>query len=193
MTDPTPPGAPTDLGAAYLSSVRERFGWYRRLAESALDQLDAEQFHVQIDPEANSVAVIVRHMAGNLRSRFSDFLTSDGEKPDRDRDAEFVDDGLGPEALRARWERGWDVLFTALDGLAPEQMLATVAIRGEPHSVLEALQRQLSHHAYHVGQIVLIAKHLRGERWRSLSIPKGASQRFNAAMGHGDPDEGGAA
>jgi hypothetical protein len=188
MTDATVPSATVDLGAAYLANVRERFGWYKRLAEGALDQLDPEQLHVQLDPEANAVAVIVRHMAGNLRSRFRDLLTSDGEKPDRDRDAEFVDDDLEPEALRARWEQGWEALFTALDDLTSEQLLASVTIRGEPHSVLEALQRQLSHHAYHVGQIVLIAKHLRGERWRSLSIPRGASQRFNAAMGYDDRD-----
>lgn len=179
MTDP--------VAAALLANMRERFGWYKSLAEGALDQLGAEQLHATLDPEANSVAVVVRHMSGNLRSRFRDFLTTDGEKPDRHRDREFVDDGLDPAALRARWEEGWGVLFAALDGLSPSDLLATVTIRGEPHTVLEALQRQLTHHAYHVGQIVLLAKHLRGADWRTLSIARGASQRYNAELGH-DPD-----
>lgn len=178
------------VAAALLANVRERFGWYKALAEGALDQLDPEQLHATLDPEANSVAVLVRHMSGNLRSRFRDFLTSDGEKPDRDRDAEFVDDDLDPEALRARWDAGWSVLFAALDGLAPGDLLATVTIRGEPHTVLGALQRQLTHHAYHVGQIVLLAKHLRGAEWRTLSIARGASQRFNADLGHDPGAEG---
>ena len=175
-----------DLANAYLANARDRFSWYKRLAEAAFAQLEPDDFHALLDPEANSVAVIVRHLSGNMRSRFRDFLSSDGEKPDRNRDAEIVDDGAEREALLVRWERGWAFVFEALDGLGPDDLLATVTVRGEPHSVLEAVQRELTHYAAHVGQIVVIAKHLKGEAWQSLSIPKGESQVYNAALGYRD-------
>ncbi len=172
------------LGRHYLDNTLARLRRDKDLAEGAFAQLEPEDFHTLIDPEANSIAILIRHLAGNMRSRWRGFPSSDGEKSDRDRDSEFLDSGEGPEALLARWQGGWDELFAALEALAPGDLLATITIRGEPHTVLEAIQRQLTHYAYHVGQIVLLAKHLRGERWRSLSIPKGGSQRFNAELGH---------
>jgi hypothetical protein len=132
---------------------------------------------------SNSVAVIFKHVAGNLRSRWTDFLTTDGEKPDREREREFDASGEDRAAVLARWEQGWSVLFETLDGLEPADLLRTVTIRREPHTVIEAVSRQLSHYAYHAGQVVFLAKHLKSEGWRYLSIPPGESERFNSEMG----------
>lgn len=158
---------------AYLNDVREQFEKLKKLAEGALAQVTDEELLVTLDPESNSLAIMMRHMAGNLRSRFTDFLTTDGEKPDRNRDGEF--EVSGPRSrgtAMADWESGWQVLFTALGTLTPDDLLREVYIRGERHSVIQALDRQLTHHAYHVGQIVFLAKHLRSAEWRTLSIPK---------------------
>ncbi len=157
---------------AYLIDVRVQFEKMKKLAEGAIAQVSDEQLLISIDPESNSLAVIMKHMAGNLRSRFTDFLTTDGEKPDRNRDGEFEVDTATRAQILADWESGWKVLFAALAPLAPDDLLCEVFIRGERHSVIQALDRQLTHHAYHVGQIVFLAKHLRSAEWKSLSIPR---------------------
>jgi len=170
------------FGRSYLEDAVLVLSKQRRLAEKALEQIDDAAFFATLDAEANSCALLVKHVAGNQRSRWRDFLTSDGEKPDRHRDTEFErheDDDR--EALMARWRDGWELTLSTIGGLAPEDLLRTVEIRGEPHTVLQAIQRQLVHYAQHVGQIVLLAKHAAGERWRSLSIPRGESARFEVA------------
>ncbi len=149
-------------------------------ADRAIAQVADDDLFTQLDDEANSLAVLLQHVGGNLRSRFRDFLTSDGEKPDRDRDAEFV---VAPETTRAgllaSWEAGWTTLLDAVDALLPSDLEKTVTIRGEPHSLVQALERALVHLAYHTGQIVLLAKHARGRDWQTLSIPRGGSAAHN--------------
>jgi len=158
---------------AYLDDVRVQFRKMKKLAEDALAQVRDDELFVTLDPESNSLAVIVKHMAGNLRSRFTDFLTSDGEKPDRNRDGEFEIPGRpSRDAVMADWESGWAVLFEALEALGEDDVLLEVTIRGEAHSVIQALNRQMTHHSYHVGQIVFLAKHFRSEAWRTLSLPR---------------------
>ena len=142
-------------------------------AERAMEQIDDEQFVALIDPDANSIALIVKHVAGNMRSRWTDFLTTDGEKPDRDRDSEFeTQSGDSRAALLARWEDGWRRLLDAVSALRPQDLQKTVTIRGEPHTVVQAINRQMSHYSAHVGQIVLLAKHFAGPAWQTLSMPK---------------------
>ena len=160
-----------DLPAHLLDTLRAAYRRQRALGERALAQVEANHWHVCLDERSNSIAIIVRHMAGNMRSRWSDFLTSDGEKRERDRDAEFAVTDAPPEALMAEWDEGWEVALTALDALEPDDLSRVVTIRGEPLSVAQALVRQLEHYGQHVGQLLLLAKHLRGEAWRSLSIP----------------------
>src|SRR5574338_96157 len=156
---------------------------YKKLAEKALAQLKDEEFFVTLDEEANSVAVVMKHMAGNMISRWTDFLTSDGEKPDRNRDMEFV---IEPDTTKdeviAYWERGWQTVFDALEPLRPADCEKKVSIRGEPHTIVQALNRQLMHYAYHIGQIVFLAKHFRSAQWNSLSIPRNRSAEFNAYL-----------
>lgn len=159
-------------GGLLIQELRNGYMTDKRLAEGALEQLDEGEWHEVLDAESNSVAVIVRHVAGNLRSRFRDFLTSDGEKPDRNRDGEFEPSGLSPKEIMAEWQEGFDTLFGAIDALGPGDLARTITIRGQPHTVLKALLRNYSHTAQHVGQIVMLAKHLRGERWLTLSIPR---------------------
>lgn len=171
-----------ELSQAYLEDVRALFRRQKQLADRALAQIDDGSFFALLDPEANSAALLVKHLAGNLRSRWQDFLTSDGEKPDRNRDDEFViNPGEDRAWLMARWEEGWATLFAAIDPLTATDLNRTVTIRGEPHLVLKAINRQLDHYAYHVGQIVLLCKHY-APAWQSLSIPKGQSQQFNQKM-----------
>lgn len=158
---------------AYLQDVRAQFASMKALAERAVAQVSDDELLTAIDPESNSLAIIMRHMAGNLRSRFTDFLTTDGEKPGRNRDGEFeIQGALTRDQILADWESGWRTLFATLDTLGPGDLLRDVFIRGERHSVIQALDRQMTHHAYHVGQIVFLAKHLRSSEWRTLSIPK---------------------
>jgi hypothetical protein len=162
-----------DVATAYLDDVRLQFRKLKKLAEDALAQVADDELLVTLDAESNSLAIIVKHMAGNLRSRFTDFLTTDGEKPDRNRDGEFVVDGAPARAaIVADWESGWARLFATLDTLGPDDLLKEVRIRGEALSVVSALDRQMTHHAYHVGQIVFLAKHFRSTAWRNLSMPR---------------------
>jgi hypothetical protein len=176
----------TDLAAHYLEEAIRQMKGHKRLGEGALAQLSDEQFFVTLDPESNSVAIVVKHLAGNMRSRFTDFLTSDGEKPDRHRDSEFE---LSSATTRAEvmqwWEAGWKIVLDALTALKPEDVSRTVYIRHEPHSVLQAINRQIAHYAYHVGQIVFLAKHMRSTEWKNLSVPRGQSEQFNARMAGG--------
>lgn len=165
---------------SYLESVRKQFLYYKKLADQAIAQLDEAALYWQYNEASNSIAVIVTHMAGNMLSRFTDFLTSDGEKPWRNRDAEFEPAHTGKEALLQYWEEGWACLMAALDGLRAEHLEQIVYIRNEGHTVTEALNRQLAHYPYHVGQIVYIARMQRNEAWQSLSIPRNQSAAYNA-------------
>ena len=169
-----------DPSTAYLDEARRSFRGYKRMAEGAMAQLTDDEFFRLIDPDANSVAIIVKHMVGNMRSRFTDFLTSDGEKPDRHRDTEFeINAGTTRAEVMSGWDNGWQIVFAAIDPLTGEDLGRTVTIRNEPHSVLQAIHRQSLHYGYHIGQIVFLAKHLKGSAWKSLSIPKGKSEEFN--------------
>ena len=163
----------------FLADALAQLRKYKALAEAAIAQLEPGQLFAQPDPGSNSVAIVMKHMAGNMRSRWTDFLTTDGEKPSRRRDEEFVHEpGDTPESLRERWERGWALCLAAVEPLTGADLARVVTIRGEPHTVLQAVNRQLSHYAYHVGQIVFLARHLAGPRWTSLSIPKGMSKQY---------------
>ena len=174
-----------DLGRHYLADALKIFRSNKRLGERAMEQLADEQLFTAIDAEANSVAVIVKHLAGNMRSRWTDFLTSDGEKPDRHRDEEFeMREGLGRGDVLRWWEEGWSVVFAALDALTEDDLGRTVTIRGEPHTVVQAVQRQIAHYASHVGQIVFLAKHLRSSQWKTLSIPRGKSEEYLRKTDH---------
>jgi hypothetical protein len=165
-----------NIGAAYLDEAFRSLRGHKRLAEGAFAQLDDEQFFRMLAPESNSVAIMVKHLAGNMRSRFTDFLTSDGDKPWRNRDQEFIiEAGATRTELMQRWEESWGLVFETVRSLEPEDLLKTVTVRGQPHSVLQAVHRQVAHYAYHVGQIVFLAKHLKSSQWRSLSIPRGQS------------------
>jgi hypothetical protein len=171
------------LSRHYLENVIAEFRSLKKLGDRALAQLDDEQFFVSIDPESNSVAVIVKHVAGNMRSRWMGFLTSDGEKPDRHRDQEFiVDEGAARDDVMRWWEQGWRYLFGALEPLQPDDVMRIVKIRCEPHSVVQAINRQLLHYSMHVGQIVFLAKHLKSAEWNTLSVPRGQSELFNQRM-----------
>jgi len=170
----------SDLGKHYLENSIGEFRLLKKQGERAMEQLADEQFFVTLDAESNSVAVIVKHLAGNMRSRWVDFLTSDGEKTDRFRDQEFIlDANTSQEQVMAWWEQGWQHVFTALEPLQPEDALRSVIIRQEPHTVVQAINRQLTHYATHVGQIVFLAKHLKSAEWKTLSVPRGQSEQFN--------------
>ena len=172
-----------DLAQHYLDEIRRQLRGHKRLAEGALAQVTDEQLLAILDPESNSLAVLIKHIAGNMRSRFTDFLNSDGEKPDRHRDEEFELDGEVTRAELIRWwEEGWAVVNRALDSLKPQDVLKTVYIREEPHTVLQALNRALAHYAFHIGQIVFLAKHLGTHNWQTLSVPRGESEEFNRKM-----------
>ena len=171
-----------DSNAPILASVIEEFQKTKKLADKSIEQLTDAQLHLTIDAESNSVAILMRHIAGNMRSRWVNFLTSDGEKPDRMRDREFEDPGQTRAALLAEWEHGWHCLFEALAPLTDADLQRTVVIRGEPHSVFKAINRQMAHYAGHAYQILLLAKHLSGPNWKTLSIPRGQSEEFNRRM-----------
>lgn len=178
-------GWPTDqggvvqsVGPLFLDEVRDAFRGLRRQGERTLAQVEDADVAWTPDGESNSIGVIVKHLHGNMRSRWTDFLTSDGEKPDRHRDLEFEAPPATVAEVRRLWDEGWDLMFDGLDALTPDDLLRTITIRGEPHTVLRAILRQLSHNATHVGQIVWIAKHRRGELWQTLSIPRGKSEAY---------------
>lgn len=166
----------------YLKMALEGFKGMKNQAEKAMEQLSFEELRYRPNEGSNSIDIIVRHMSGNLRSRFKDFLTTDGEKPDRNRDGEFEGAFASREQLMETWNAGWEVLFSALSELHEQDLLKTVLIRREPHSVMEAIQRQIIHQSGHVGQIVYLAKLIKDDQWNSLSIPKGKSAEFNKKM-----------
>jgi hypothetical protein len=166
-----------------LQVIEEEFRKTKGMAEGAMAQVDDAGLHAQINPRQNSIAVVVQHMAGNMVSRFTDFLTTDGEKPTRDRESEFADKSLPRPQLIAQWERGWKCLFDAIEPLRDADLDRIVTIRKEPHTVLKALVRQTAHYAWHAGQIALIAKHLKGEGWQYLTIPPRGSAEFNRKKG----------
>lgn len=184
----------SDTALHYRDDALRSFRNCKKLAERAIAQASDEEFFRQLDPEANSIAVIVKHIAGNLHSRWRDFLTTDGEKPDRDRDTEFEMIGDTRESLMTFWETGWQTLFDSLESLTEDDFARTVTIRGEPHTVVEAVNRQLTHYSYHIGQIVFLAKHLRSTQWQTLSVPRNRSAHFNQflatrqAAGHAASD-----
>jgi hypothetical protein len=170
---------------SYLEDALELFRQSKKLAERGMEQVTEEQLFTPLDPETNSIAVIVKHLSGNMRSRWTDFLTTDGEKPDRNRDGEFLDPPPTRQALMETWEDGWGVLFEALELLSEADLVRTVTIRGEPHSVMQAINRQVAHYGLHVGQIVLLARHFAGPRWKSLSVPRNQSMEFNRQVASG--------
>ncbi|HEX4320728.1 MAG TPA: DUF1572 domain-containing protein [Acidobacteriaceae bacterium] len=174
---------------SYMEDAAGVFHYYKRLAEGAMAQISESQLYTSLDPEMNSIAVIVKHMAGNMCSRWSDFLVSDGEKPNRNRDCEFELPPEGREALLELWEIGWTTLFNALEPLTEADLGRTVTIRGEAHSVMQAINRQLAHYPYHCGQIVFLAKHLGAENWQNLSVPRGRSQEFNQQVAAGEASQ----
>ena len=167
---------------SYLEDSLELFRYYKKLGERAMEQVSDQQLSATLDGEMNSIALIVKHMAGNMRSRWTDFLTTDGEKPDRNRDTEFVEPPATREALLERWESGWKLVFSALEPLSDADLTRTVTIRGEAHSVMQAITRALAHYAGHVGQIIFLAKHFSGSNWKTLSVPKNQSAELNRRM-----------
>ncbi|PYS64600.1 MAG: hypothetical protein DMF74_06595 [Acidobacteria bacterium] len=171
------------MGQHYLDGALHTFRDYKKLAERAFAQISDEDFFRTLDEESNSIAINMKHMAGNMISRWTDFLTTDGEKPERNRDLEFV---MLPETSKddmlAYWERGWQCVFDAVEPLKPEDLMRTIRVRGQDHTVVQAINRQLAHYAYHVGQIVFLAKHFKSSEWQSLSVPKNRSAEFNAQL-----------
>ena len=174
---------------AYVADSLSLFRQFKGMAERAIAQLTDEQLTATIDPVSNSIAIIVKHLAGNMRSRWMNFLTSDGEKPDRNRDSEFEEPPPTRAELLEMWERGWGYLFEALEPLSDADLARTVYIRGEPHSVMQAVNRQMAHYGLHIGQIVFLAKHLSSESWKPLTIPKGRSQDFNQRVARGEASQ----
>ncbi len=166
----------------YLNSIKINFEKYKVMGDKTFSQLEEKDFHITIDEESNSVAVIIQHVSGNLLSRFTGFLTSDGEKTTRNRDMEFEEQQLTHMVLIEKWNDSWKVLLDTLNNLTTDDLFKTIYIRQEPHSVIEALNRSLTHTAYHIGQIVYIAKHIKKNSWKTLSIPKGKSEDFNKSM-----------
>ena len=171
---------------SYLEDSLTLLRYYKKLAERAMEQVTDEQLFATLDEEANSMAIVVKHMAGNMRSRWTDFLTTDGEKPDRDRDTEFTDPPATRKALLNVWEDGWARVFQAIEPLSDVDLGRTVTIRGEAHSVMQAVNRQVAHYAHHVGQIVMLAKHFAHDRWQSLSVPRNRSAEFNQRVVAGE-------
>jgi hypothetical protein len=169
-----------EINNQYLESVKKQFLYYKAVGEKAMEQLEPQQLFVSLNEDTNSIATIVKHLSGNMLSRWTDFLTTDGEKEWRNRDSEFENDLKSKEEVLALWNKGWKCLFTALNGLQPEQLSEIIYIRNEGHSVIETINRQLAHYPYHIGQIVFYAKQLKNSDWESLSIPKNKSNSYNA-------------
>jgi hypothetical protein len=179
---------PHQLGTSYLQDSVGLFRYYKKLGDRAMAQCPDEALFITLDAESNSIAIIVKHMSGNMRSRWLDFLTTDGEKPDRNRDAEFEAPPVSRAQLIEMWERGWKYVFEALEPLTEADLTRTVTIRSEPHSVMQAVNRQIAHYAHHVGQILFLAKHLtftKTGEWESLSVPRGKSADMNAKVAAG--------
>jgi uncharacterized protein DUF1572 len=174
---------------SYIEDSLAIFRQYKQLGERAMSQVSDDQLFGLLDEEANSIAIIVKHMAGNMRSRWTDFLTTDGEKPNRNRDSEFVEPPPTRQALLREWEEGWARLFEAIEPLTDADLSRTITIRGEAHSVMQAINRQLAHYSHHVGQIVLLAKHWAGPKWQSLSVPRNSSAEFNRKVAAGEASQ----
>lgn len=172
--------------ASYVKDSTDVFHYYKKLGDKAIEQCPDANLVTMLDSESNSIATIVKHMAGNMRSRWTDFLTTDGEKPDRHRDSEFETPPGTRAELTAMWEAGWKHVFDALAPLSDNDLTRTITIRTEPHSVMQAINRQIAHYSYHVGQIVYLARHFAGARWQTLSVPKNKSGEFNAAVASGE-------
>ena len=169
----------TSFTEDYLADALSSFRAYKKLADKAIAQTKDDELFLKLDEEGNSIAIVMKHMAGNMISRWTDFLNSDGEKPDRTRDMEFVIETSSREDVIAYWERGWKCVFDAIEPLTPGDFSRTVTIRGQKHTIVQAVNRQLMHYAYHIGQIVFLAKHFRSTEWQSLSIPRNRSAEFN--------------
>ena len=174
---------------SYTKDAIDLFRHYKRLADNAIDQCPDDKLSAEIDPESNSIAIIVKHMAGNMRSRWTDFLSTDGEKPDRQRDSEFEAPAKTRAELLAMWEAGWKLLFDALTPLTEADLSKTVTIRTEPHSVTQAINRQVAHYSYHIGQIAYLARHFAGSQWKTLTIPKNKSTDFNVRVASGEASQ----
>jgi uncharacterized damage-inducible protein DinB len=171
---------------SYLKDSLDVFRYYKKLGERSIAQCPDDALFASLDAESNSIAIVVKHMAGNMRSRWMDFLTTDGEKPDRNRDTEFENAPKTRAELMELWERGWKYVFGALDPLKDEDLVRTITIRTEPHSVMQAVNRQIAHYSYHVGQIVFVAKHFAGNKWQTLTVPKKKSAEFNRKVASGE-------
>ncbi|MGP8253249.1 MAG: DUF1572 domain-containing protein [Terracidiphilus sp.] len=178
-----------EFTTSYLKDSLTIFRYYKRLAERALEQVSDADLFTELGPETNSIAMVIKHLAGNMRSRWTDFLTTDGEKPDRNRDSEFESTPQTRSELLATWEQGWECLFTAIDPLTDDDLARTVFIRGEAHSVMQAINRQVAHYQYHIGQIALLARHFAGDRWQSLTIPRKQSAEFNRRVAAGEASQ----
>lgn len=174
---------------SYLQDSLGVFHYYKKLAERAMAQCPDDVLFTSLDAESNSIAIIVKHMSGNMRSRWTDFLTSDGEKPDRNRDTEFEAPPATRTELLEMWERGWKLLFDALEPLSDADLARKITIRTEPHSVTQAINRQVAHYSYHVGQIVYLARHFAGHKWQTLTIPKRKSAEFNRQVASGEKSQ----
>jgi uncharacterized damage-inducible protein DinB len=177
------------LTTSYVEDSAAIFRYYKKLAERAIEQVNDDQLFAVLDGESNSIAIIVKHMTGNMRSRWTDFLTSDGEKPGRDRDEEFSSPPPTREALLQLWEDGWQRLLGTMESLSDADLARTITIRGEAHSVMQAINRQVAHYSYHCGQIVFLAKHLGHDRWQNLSVPRGASTEFTRRVRAGESSQ----
>ena len=175
-----------EFTTSYLKDSIELLRSYKKLAERAMDQVSDQHLFTTLDEESNSIAIVVKHLAGNMRSRWTDFLTTDGEKPDRNRDSEFVDPADTRQALLKTWEDGWAHVFAALAPLSDDDLSRQVTIRGEAHSVMQAINRSVAHYASHVGQIIMLAKHLGHEKWKALTVPRNRSGEFNQRVASGE-------
>jgi len=177
------------FSTSYTEDSLSLFHFYKKLGEGAMEQVTDDQLFARLDEEMNSIAIIVKHMAGNMRSRWTNFLTSDGEKPDRNRDTEFIDPPDTRPALMQVWNEGWQMVFKAVEPLSDSDLERKVTIRGESHSVMQAINRQIAHYAYHCGQIVFLAKHFKATDWKSLSVPRNKSSDFNRRVLAGDASQ----
>src|SRR5437764_5168715 len=177
------------FSTSYTEDSLSLFHFYKKLGEGAMEQVTDDQLFARLDEEINSIAIIVKHMAGNMRSRWTNFLTSDGEKPDRNRDTEFIDPPDTRPALMQVWNEGWQMVLKAVEPLSDSDLERKVTIRGESHSVMQAINRQIAHYAYHCGQIVFLAKHFKATDWKSLSVPRNKSSDFNRRVLAGDASQ----